>query len=138
MANDKQYPNTLKDQNDAEVREVMTTVYGDPSTGEGFGPSDEGVEDVEMATVYGMPPGPDNSWLLGSSKDCDIRVIGLRVAPEHARIIKEGTSYTIFDLGTAGGTQVNGEKVNGNAPVKPGDTLRLGMARMVFRDETAK
>jgi len=44
----------------------------------------------------------------------------------------------VYDLGSKGGTMVNGEKVEGAAPIRLGDTLTLGGVPLIFLPQTVE
>jgi pSer/pThr/pTyr-binding forkhead associated (FHA) protein len=46
--------------------------------------------------------------LLGRSPDCDVVVPYIHVSRRHAKIIRIGDQFYIEDMGTPGGTRVNG------------------------------
>jgi cell division protein FtsW (lipid II flippase) len=48
----------------------------------------------------------------------------------------EDEDWTLYDLGSKGGTEVNGEPVTVSAPVKLGDTITLGGVPLVFLPQT--
>ncbi len=74
--------------------------------------------DVENETVIGRDPG------------CPISIPDPYVSLRHARIFKVNGIYMAEDLGSRNGTFLNGERIVGPTPVKPGDKLRIG--RVVF------
>lgn len=45
--------------------------------------------------------------------------------------------WTIRDLGSRNGTFVNGERLTGERALRPGDEVRLGETRLVYRSDTA-
>ncbi|MCS6924098.1 MAG: FHA domain-containing protein, partial [Fimbriimonadales bacterium] len=55
------------------------------------------------------------------------------VSRTHAQIIRQGDQTLIEDLGSTNGTYVNGVRISAPTPIKPGDTLQLGVS--VFRVE---
>ncbi len=58
-----------------------------------------------------------STLLIGSAANCDIRLVGPGVAPEHARIVHAGGNVTFTDAG-AGPSFVNGQQLppGGSAP----------------------
>lgn len=54
------------------------------------------------------------------------------VAPHHATIIRQGKVYWLQDAGTPVGTGLNGQRVNGSAPLQPGDTIQLAGLSLQF------
>lgn len=69
-----------------------------------------------------------SQFLIGSSTNCDLRVLGARVAPHHAELIWQDNAWTIRDLGSSGGTFVNGEPVDWRSPTRlaRGDAFGFG------------
>ncbi len=55
------------------------------------------------------------------------------VSRSHAQITIDSNGVTLFDLGSANGTQVNGSRVMGSIQIQDGDTVDFGSARLVFR-----
>ena len=58
------------------------------------------------------------------------------VSRTHARLVRQGSGWMIKDFESKKGTFVNGRRVDGEAPVAPGDVLEIGEAVMSveFRD----
>ena len=78
---------------------------------------------------------PVRGWecVLGRSSKADIPVTGTGVGRNHAVLERsEAGSWTVYELGK-GGVWVNGRPVELSAPVKGGDTLRLGEVKLRFR-----
>ncbi len=51
----------------------------------------------------------------------------------HCVLERVGTRWSIRDLGSRNGTQVNGQRIGGDQVLKAGDEIRLGRTRLVFR-----
>jgi hypothetical protein len=51
------------------------------------------------------------------------------ISRRHAEIVRTGDEITIRDLGSTNGTFVNGEKIDGERLVHPGDEVQLGAVR---------
>lgn len=64
-------------------------------------------------------------YTIGQSEAASIRLLHGSIADEHARIVVDGDSITLQDLGSASGTHVGGQRVE-RATLKPGDRLRMG------------
>ena len=54
------------------------------------------------------------------------------VSPAHARLYRLETIWMVADLGSGGGTEVDGEPVAGDVPLAPGATLRFGDVAVLF------
>ncbi len=63
---------------------------------------------------------------IGRREDNTYVLSAPQVSRVHARIEKRGRSLIVTDLGSSGGTKVNGEDVAGSAVVQHGDTLSFG------------
>jgi pSer/pThr/pTyr-binding forkhead associated (FHA) protein len=55
------------------------------------------------------------------------------VSSLHAVVERFGPGWTIRDLGSTNGTFVNGDKVTAERVLRPGDEIRVGSTRIVFR-----
>jgi len=52
----------------------------------------------------------------------------------HAKIIREGDSYSVMDLGSSNGTSYNGKPLAGMTMLLPGDLVKFGNVEFVFVD----
>ena len=50
----------------------------------------------------------------------------------HARIVLEKGRYYLVDEDTPGGTYLNGERISGPTPLRAGDEIEVGRARLRF------
>ncbi|MFH1810977.1 MAG: FHA domain-containing protein [Pseudomonadota bacterium] len=66
---------------------------------------------------------------LGRHPDNDIVLNDLSLSRFHARIERRGDRYVVVDLGSQNGVFLNGVRISGEAPIRPGD--RVGMGRYV-------
>ncbi len=83
---------------------------------------------------------PLTHWenILGRGRSADVRLSYPSVSRQHAALCRgEDGGWIVYDLGSKGGTEVNGEAVETSAPVKLGDTLSLGGVPLVFLPQTA-
>jgi DNA-binding CsgD family transcriptional regulator len=53
----------------------------------------------------------------------------------HAALERYGTDWCIRDLDSRNGTFVNGQRVWRERPLRPGDELRVGASRLVYRSD---
>ncbi len=63
--------------------------------------------------------------VVGRREDCDLRIPLGEVSRKHCRIIKDGDSIRLEDLGSSNGTYHNGQRCR-EATLGPGDTLQIG------------
>ena len=77
-----------------------------------------------------LPPRPVT---LGADPASDIQVRGEHVERAHARITVSASGYTLTDLGSKLGTQVNAQAVRQRL-LKHEDLIQIGDARYVFRE----
>lgn len=63
--------------------------------------------------------------VIGRREDCDFRIPLSEISRKHCRLIKDGESLRVEDLGSSNGTHVNGTRVQ-EAELSPGDTLKVG------------
>ena len=75
--------------------------------------------------------------IIGRGKTADVYLNYPSVSRQHAALCRgEAGEWTVYDLGSKGGTMVNGEAVEGSARVKLGDTITLGGVPLVFLPQT--
>lgn len=82
---------------------------------------------VRAATFVG------SSVRVGRSPDCELVLDNLGVSRHHASLLREGDGWVVEDLGSANGTFVNGARVGGRAPLRPGDVIGVGKLSLVVR-----
>ena len=63
---------------------------------------------------------------IGREAGNDIVLEDPQVSRQHARLMLQGASYVIEDLGSTNGSFVNGRRVMTPTPLNPGDKLGLG------------
>ncbi len=71
---------------------------------------------------------------LGRRDDNTYVVADPRVSRLHASIRKEGASYVLTDLGSSGGTKVNGAALTGATVLHHGDVIAFGPLEFAFED----
>jgi len=71
--------------------------------------------------------------ILGSAEDCDVHLPYPGVAARHVRVIRDGDSLRVEDLGSRKGLLVNGERVS-TAALQPLDEIRLGNLAILVED----
>jgi hypothetical protein len=71
---------------------------------------------------------------LGRRSSNDIVINDLRVSRFHAQIRKTRDGYMVFDVGSTGGTYVNGERISA-CQLKSGDVISLAGYTLVYTNE---
>lgn len=76
----------------------------------------------------------DAPVVLGRSASADVRLDERTVSRRHAEVRRAASGWVVADLGTQNGTFVNGKRIAGPMPLKPGDELTLGQVTLCFED----
>jgi hypothetical protein len=63
---------------------------------------------------------------IGREDSCEIVIVGPLVSRRHARVLLEEGELCVEDLGSTNGTFLNGAKVQGRVPLRPGDRIFIG------------
>lgn len=74
---------------------------------------------------------------LGRREDNAYVVEDLRVSRVHAQFRKEAGAVIVTDLGSSGGTRVNGDEIKGPSVLHHGDTVSFGPVPAQFEDPAA-
>ena len=92
-------------------------------------PRPDAGDGLKLVARGAAPAAPDGAiagtFLVGRSPDCDLVLADPSVSRRHARLLPRGDELLVEDLGSAGGTFVNGERVE-RAAAAAGDLLRFG------------
>jgi hypothetical protein len=75
---------------------------------------------------------------LGRSPENQIRLDDERASRRHARISPRGSHWIIEDLESRNGTFVNGQRVDGATPLRPGDQIRIGATLLQLMEPARK
>ncbi len=74
---------------------------------------------------------------IGRAENCDIGLFGdPQVERLHARILRRGNDFLLEDAGSASGTYVNDERIDGPRLLRAGDVIRLGRCLLRFGERT--
>jgi len=73
---------------------------------------------------------------LGRSKDCEIQISDPNVSRRHAEVRREGTTYTVVDLDSTNGIEVDGKRVK-EVVLEEGTRFTVGSTEVVFSRELA-
>lgn len=69
---------------------------------------------------------------IGRSPSCTIALEDAKVSRKHVQLIVEDGQARVVDLGSRNGTLVNGEKLEAESTLLPGDRLQVGDSTIVF------
>jgi pSer/pThr/pTyr-binding forkhead associated (FHA) protein len=69
--------------------------------------------------------------LIGRGGACDIVVDDELCSREHCRLQVRGDTIFLTDLGSVNGVLVNGERIDGEVPLRHGDTLAVGREQFI-------
>lgn len=76
---------------------------------------------------------------IGRAEGSDIALFGdSGVEKAHANIVLEGGRYFLEDLQSPGGSYVNDQKVEGKAPLRAGDLIRVGKSVLRFNERAKR
>ncbi|MDP9434810.1 MAG: zinc-ribbon and FHA domain-containing protein [Actinomycetota bacterium] len=71
------------------------------------------------------------STTAGRHPESDIFLDDVTVSRRHAEFVREGTGFTVRDVGSLNGTYLNRERIEA-APLAGGDEVQIGKYRLVF------
>jgi len=98
------------------------------------GPPEEVVRERVTLTVDGRTiPVTTGKFVVGRSRECDVRVDDGNVSRRHFELVQDGpTTWVVADLGSTNGTEVNGKRVSGRKRLDDGDRITIGGTELVF------
>ena len=70
--------------------------------------------------------------VLGRGASADIQLEDSFASSQHARIVPQGSTMVLEDMGSTNGTFLNGEPLRGPQPLHPGDRIRIGDTEFSF------
>src|SRR3954453_11633335 len=70
--------------------------------------------------------------VVGRREDCDLRIPLGEISRKHCRLIKDGETLKLEDLGSSNGTYHNGQRVQ-EAMIQAGDTVQVGSIGFVVQ-----
>ena len=73
----------------------------------------------------------------GRHPDSDIFLDDVTVSRRHAEFRREGSGYTVHDVGSLNGTYVNRERIEAT-PLSGGDEVQIGKFRLVYLTAAAR
>jgi len=91
-----------------------------------------GLSVVEGAASQSFMPLDQPVTTIGRSSGNRLVVDDEQVSRQHARIVSSGNVHTVYDLGSANGVSVNGQRVT-QQELKVGDRITLGATTLMVR-----
>ena len=70
---------------------------------------------------------------IGRSPSCEIQIDDDKVSRRHARIVIDGSSAVLEDLGSKNGTLVRGRRISGRRRLTDKDPIQIGPAHLILR-----
>ncbi|HYK02145.1 MAG TPA: SpoIIE family protein phosphatase [Thermoanaerobaculia bacterium] len=74
---------------------------------------------------------------LGRATECTIPIKDRYLSRRHAEIALDDDAWIVRDLGSVNGTLLNGTRLEGSAPLRPGDRINLGDTEILVDTEEA-
>jgi hypothetical protein len=76
---------------------------------------------------------------IGRAESCDLGLFGdPAIEKLHARIYQQDGQHFIADAGSGSGTYLNNARITGPTPLRAGDLIRIGAARLRFSERTKR
>ncbi len=72
---------------------------------------------------------------LGRANDCTVPIPDRYLSRRHAEIVFDLGVWLVRDCGSVNGTMLNGSRLDGSAPLQPGDRITLGDSEVIFEPE---
>ncbi len=84
--------------------------------------------------VLTLPAGARPRFTIGREPDCDMTLTDETVSRWHASLERSAGGWLLADLGSTNGTRLNGWRVTGPMPVRPGDMVSFGAVTYVLSE----
>jgi predicted component of type VI protein secretion system len=75
---------------------------------------------------------PAHPVVIGTAPQCGLRLTDAYASRRHASIFRSDGRFLLEDLGSVNGTTLNGIRLDGPRPLRPGDVIGVGRARLTF------
>ena len=79
----------------------------------------------------------EDAVVVGRAEECEVVLADRAISRRHARLVRENGEWWLEDLGSRGGTWLNGREIAGRSRLAAGDRIGLGMSLLVLRREEA-
>ena len=105
---------------------------------EAASPVELGVEEPTARLTVGERTHELNSKrvVIGRSRESDVQISDPNASRRHAEIRREGGAFSIVDLGSTNGLDVNGKRTQ-RAKLSDGDRITIGTTDLVFNEDGA-
>jgi len=94
--------------------------------------------EIEMTDFDGnsfIIPVTSDELIIGRSGETHIQLKWGTVSRQHAKLVREDDeNWTIIDMSSREGVAVNGQKVQEQATVKPGDVITISFFRLKLQE----
>lgn len=80
----------------------------------------------------------DGVTTVGRHDECQLRIKSSQVSRKHCELFEKKGLLLVKDLGSANGTFVNGEKVDGQRVLEAGDELTIGNVKLRVEKKTGE
>ena len=91
----------------------------------------------EAALVLDLPEG-DLEMTLGRHSESNIALSGAGISRHHARLVQANGMLFIEDVGSSGGTYVNGERIEAMTPLEENDIVAIGDNTLRIQDAASE
>ncbi len=91
----------------------------------------------EAALVLDLPEG-DLEMTLGRHSESNIVLSGACISRHHARLVQANGMLFIEDVGSSGGTYVNGERIEAMTPLEENDIVAIGDNTLRIQDAASE
>ena len=78
--------------------------------------------------------GDSEEIIIGRDENCDVRIKSQSVSREHCSIERDGHYLVLRDLGSTGGTFLEGKKID-QVRLRTGMSIQVGPAVLKFHDD---
>ncbi|MEJ7598455.1 MAG: FHA domain-containing protein [Kofleriaceae bacterium] len=89
--------------------------------------------------AHGLPAPPINEWVIGAGADTDLQLqdASASISRRHARLERDGVTWTLHDLGSTNGIREDGER-RLVIELAPGIEVEIGTVRLIAESERLK
>jgi ABC transport system ATP-binding/permease protein len=92
--------------------------------------------ETQISILAGLPPRSEilsnEKVIVGRAAEVDLILSHPEVSRRHCRILREGESWFVEDLGSQRGTAVNGNRISGRTALRQGDQIQVGPVLLVL------